>query len=134
MLVLLSAVALRYYNCCTDGSTIPVNYGYHLIFNFVSVLQEPAENIIKLRTTPPLFQAYEYAYSLLENSLCPLFHESDDVSDLVQKHYKIEFLVTCLICILGPLILNLGLVICCLEFFLSFFLIVPGEGWESTLK
>lgn len=59
------------------------------MFNFVSVLQEPAENIVKLRTTPPLFQAYEYAYSLLENSLCPLFHESDDVSNLMQKHYRI---------------------------------------------
>lgn len=57
--------------------------------NFVSVLQEPAENIVKLRTTPPLFQAYEYAYSLLENSLCPLFHESDDVSNVMQEHHNI---------------------------------------------
>jgi hypothetical protein len=31
MLVLPSTVALRYYNCCTDGSTSPGNYGYHLI-------------------------------------------------------------------------------------------------------
>jgi hypothetical protein len=52
--------------------------------NFVSVLQEPVESIVKLRTTPPLFQAYEYAYSLLENSLCPLFHESDDVSNVIR--------------------------------------------------
>jgi len=51
---------------------------------FVSVLQEPVENIVKLRTTPPLFQAYEYAYGLLENSLCPLFHESDDVSNVIR--------------------------------------------------
>nr|CAD7261904.1 unnamed protein product [Timema shepardi] len=42
------------------------------------ILQEPPESIVKLRTTPPLFQAYEYAYSLLENNLCPLFHQSDD--------------------------------------------------------
>lgn len=57
--------------------------------SFVLVLQEPAENIVKLRTTPPLFQAYEYAYSLLENSLCPLFHESDDVSNIMQMHHNI---------------------------------------------
>jgi hypothetical protein len=62
---------------------------FHNMSNFVSVLQEPAENIVKLRTTPPLFQAYEYAYSLLENSWCPLFHESDDVSNVMQKHYRI---------------------------------------------
>jgi sorting nexin-14 len=57
--------------------------------NFVLVLQEPADNIVKLRTTPPLFQAYEYAYSLLENSLCPLFHESDDVSNVMQKCHNV---------------------------------------------
>jgi len=51
---------------------------------FFSVLQEPVENIVKLRTTPPLFQAYEYAYSLLEKALCPLFHESDDVSNAIR--------------------------------------------------
>jgi hypothetical protein len=31
MVVLPFAVALRYYNYCTDGSTSPENYGYHLI-------------------------------------------------------------------------------------------------------
>jgi hypothetical protein len=30
MLVLSSNVASRYCNCCTDGSTSPGNYGYHL--------------------------------------------------------------------------------------------------------
>jgi hypothetical protein len=29
MLVLLSTVTLRYYNCCTDGGTSLGNYGYH---------------------------------------------------------------------------------------------------------
>lgn len=38
------------------------------------------EDVGKLRTSPPLFQAYEHAYSILENKLCPLFHASDDVS------------------------------------------------------
>lgn len=55
-----------------------IHFSQQLVTEMHAVLQEPAENIIKLRTTPPLFQAYEYAYSLLENSLCPLFHESDD--------------------------------------------------------
>ncbi|XP_046401263.1 sorting nexin-14-like isoform X2 [Ischnura elegans] len=42
------------------------------------VLAGPAEDIVKLRTTTPLFQAYEHAYSLLENTLCPLFHQSEE--------------------------------------------------------
>jgi hypothetical protein len=28
MLVLSSTVAVRYYNCCTDGNTSPGNYGF----------------------------------------------------------------------------------------------------------
>jgi hypothetical protein len=32
MLVLLSTVAARYYNCCTDGSTSSGNYGYQFYF------------------------------------------------------------------------------------------------------
>ncbi|XP_034243471.1 sorting nexin-14-like isoform X2 [Thrips palmi] len=36
------------------------------------------DDVGKLRTSPPLFQAYEHAYSILENKLCPLFHASDD--------------------------------------------------------
>ncbi|XP_071449604.1 sorting nexin-14-like isoform X2 [Hetaerina americana] len=42
------------------------------------VLAGPAEDIVKLRTTTPLYQAYEHAYSLLENTLCPLFHQSEE--------------------------------------------------------
>jgi hypothetical protein len=35
MLVLSSVIALSYYNCCTDGSNSPGNYGYTLVKNFV---------------------------------------------------------------------------------------------------
>jgi hypothetical protein len=31
MLVLSSTVASYYYNCCTDSTTSPENYGYRLI-------------------------------------------------------------------------------------------------------
>ncbi|XP_021925834.1 sorting nexin-14-like isoform X2 [Zootermopsis nevadensis] len=60
-----------------------IHFSQQVVTEMHAVLQEPAENIVKLRTTPPLFQAYEYAYSLLENSLCPLFHESDDYYTLL---------------------------------------------------
>ncbi|KAE8741300.1 hypothetical protein FOCC_FOCC013154 [Frankliniella occidentalis] len=36
------------------------------------------EDVGKLRTSPPLFEAINHAYRLLENKLCPLFHASDD--------------------------------------------------------
>lgn len=63
-----------------------IHFSEQIVTEMHAVLQEPVENIIKLRTTPPLFQAYEYAYSLLENSLCPLFHESDDYFTLLCGH------------------------------------------------
>jgi hypothetical protein len=37
MLVLSSAAASRYYNWCTDDSTSPGNYGYHLVLCYTQV-------------------------------------------------------------------------------------------------
>jgi hypothetical protein len=34
MLVVIYTVASCYYNCCTDGSTSPGNYGYFLVWSF----------------------------------------------------------------------------------------------------
>jgi hypothetical protein len=45
MLVLSSTVASRYFNCYTDGSTHPGNYGYHLVYfdiSFATVMNKPA--------------------------------------------------------------------------------------------
>ncbi|XP_049774784.1 sorting nexin-14-like isoform X1 [Schistocerca cancellata] len=55
-----------------------IEFSPSVVEEMFSILQEPARNIVKLRTTPPLFQAYEFAYSHLENTLGPLFHQSDD--------------------------------------------------------
>ena len=32
LVVLPSTGALRYHNCCIDGSTSPENFGYHLVY------------------------------------------------------------------------------------------------------
>jgi hypothetical protein len=40
MLVLLSTVASRYYNCCTDSSTTPGNYGYILVIRYSTDVAE----------------------------------------------------------------------------------------------
>ncbi|RZF32408.1 hypothetical protein LSTR_LSTR001872 [Laodelphax striatellus] len=37
-----------------------------------------SKDVTKLRTSPPLFQAYEFAYNLLDSTYCPEFHSSDD--------------------------------------------------------
>lgn len=47
---------------------------------FLSVVHGEVKDIIKLRTTYPLFQAYEHAYNLLEREYLPLFMHSHAVS------------------------------------------------------
>jgi hypothetical protein len=44
------------------------------------VLKGGEKNVLRLRNTPPLFQAFEYAYAKLERELLPQFHHSEDVS------------------------------------------------------
>lgn len=52
-----------------------INFPEQLITQMRKVL---SKDVTKLRTSPPLFQAYEYAYSLLDTSYCTRFHSSDD--------------------------------------------------------
>jgi hypothetical protein len=47
---------------------------YHLVLN------GPETNVTQLRTTTPLFKAYEEVYSNLETKMCPLFYKSEEVS------------------------------------------------------
>ncbi|KAK7112643.1 sorting nexin-14-like isoform X2 [Littorina saxatilis] len=42
------------------------------------IVEGPADQVIRLRTSTPLFKAYEHAYDLLEHTFLPMFHQSDD--------------------------------------------------------
>ncbi|XP_006816273.2 sorting nexin-14-like [Saccoglossus kowalevskii] len=42
-----------------------------------SIAEGPYKEVTRLRTSDALFRAYEHAYNLLENTFCPLFHQSD---------------------------------------------------------
>ena len=46
----------------------------------IVVLKKPESNVTELRTTTPLFKAYEEVYSNLEAKMCPLFYKSEEVS------------------------------------------------------
>ena len=37
-------------------------------------------DILKLRTSTPMFRAYEHVYNLLNKTFLPLFHQSEEVS------------------------------------------------------
>jgi hypothetical protein len=57
MLVLSYIVASHYYNCCTDGSTSPGNYGYPLLW-FLLILRLMLILISGLRTVWMLLQSW----------------------------------------------------------------------------
>lgn len=48
-----------------------------------NIVNQGHTNIQKLRTTPPLFRAYEQVYNNLEDNFCPQFHTSDEYLGLV---------------------------------------------------
>ncbi|KFM77680.1 Sorting nexin-14, partial [Stegodyphus mimosarum] len=54
-----------------------INFDDDIVQEIKSIIAGPPENVIKLRTTTPLFRAYDHAYKLLENTYCPMFLQSD---------------------------------------------------------
>ncbi|GLV46764.1 hypothetical protein CBL_13537 [Carabus blaptoides fortunei] len=46
--------------------------------SFETLLQGGAQNIPILRTSPPLYKAYDYAFGILETRWLPLFYHSDE--------------------------------------------------------
>ncbi|XP_023327510.1 sorting nexin-14 isoform X3 [Eurytemora carolleeae] len=67
-----------------------MNVGSSQFISFTSEIVEDINNILlgefkdveKLRTTPPLFRAYEQAYNNLEDNFCPDFHLSSQYLNL----------------------------------------------------
>jgi hypothetical protein len=60
MPVLSSAVASRYYNCCTDGGTSPGNYGYPIVYSerLWETIGELQVASMQQLESPDLYQLY----------------------------------------------------------------------------
>jgi len=65
------------------GANNFIKFDDDIIKDVGSIINQGHKNIQKLRTTPPLFRAYEQVYNNLEDNLCPQFHTSDEYLDLV---------------------------------------------------
>ena len=59
-----------------------VFFYWQRIFFFLVVLKGPPCDVVKLRTSTPLFRAYEEVYNNLESKMCPSFHKSKEVRKL----------------------------------------------------
>ena len=51
----------------------------NLVLEIKEILDGPMSNVVQLRSTTPLFKAYEEVYSSLESKYCPAFFKSEEV-------------------------------------------------------
>lgn len=59
----------------------------NLVQEIKEILDGPMSNVVQLRSTPPLFKAYEEVYSSLESKYCPAFFKSEEVIvQLIPNH------------------------------------------------
>ncbi|KAK7076524.1 Sorting nexin-14 [Halocaridina rubra] len=70
-----------------------INFPHHVVSHIREIVHSDIKDIVKLRTTRPLFQAYEHAYNLLEREYLPLFmhsHASVERSVRIGHHVALE--------------------------------------------
>lgn len=69
--------ALELYHTYMVSSAVDrINFPSHIVSHIREIVHSEVKDIVKLRTTRPLFQAYEHAYNLLEREYLPLFMHS----------------------------------------------------------
>jgi len=67
---------------------VPVNIEY--VNEIKSILDGPMSNVVLLRSTPPLFKAYEEVYSILESKYCPSFFKSEEYFTFLLGKREVE--------------------------------------------
>ncbi|KAL8561662.1 hypothetical protein ACOMHN_001394 [Nucella lapillus] len=55
-----------------------IKFDEDVVTELRDVVEGPPDQVIRLRTSTPLFKAYEHAYDLLQHTFLPMFHQSDD--------------------------------------------------------
>ncbi|GFR71743.1 sorting nexin-14 [Elysia marginata] len=72
-----------YRSYCAPFALDRIKFDDDVVDTLREIVEGPADQVIRLRTSTPLFKAYEHAYDLLENNFLPMFHQSDDYYNMV---------------------------------------------------
>ncbi|XP_061182737.1 sorting nexin-14-like isoform X2 [Saccostrea echinata] len=67
-----------YRSYCAKDAVDRIKFDETIVSELAEVVEGPPDQVVKLRTSTPLFKAYDHTYDLLENTFLPLFHQSDD--------------------------------------------------------
>ncbi|OWF54898.1 sorting nexin-14-like isoform X2 [Mizuhopecten yessoensis] len=72
------------YRCyCAKNAPDKIKFDEEIVSELKDILEGPPEQVIRLRTSTPLFKAYEHAYNLLEQTFIPLFHQSEEYYEML---------------------------------------------------
>ncbi|KAK3774463.1 hypothetical protein RRG08_000416 [Elysia crispata] len=72
-----------YRSYCAPLALDRIKFDDDVVETLKEIVEGPADQVIRLRTSTPLFKAYEHAYDLLENNFLPMFHQSDDYYNMI---------------------------------------------------
>lgn len=67
-----------YKSYCAKDAVDRIKFDEDIVSELAEVVEGPPHQVVKLRTSTPLFKAYDHTYDLLENTFLPLFHQSND--------------------------------------------------------
>ncbi|KAK3101648.1 hypothetical protein FSP39_005188 [Pinctada imbricata] len=66
-----------YKTYCSHTAQDRIKFDEKIIEELQEIVEGPPDQVLRLRTSTPLFKAYDHTYNLLENTFLPLFHQSD---------------------------------------------------------
>nr|CAB3266455.1 sorting nexin-14-like [Phallusia mammillata] len=66
-----------YKSYCDPTSPTFIHFQQSIIDDLAEIANGRWDEVCRLRTSTPLFQAYDHVYNLLEHLYCPLFYQSD---------------------------------------------------------
>ncbi|CAG2223391.1 SNX14 [Mytilus edulis] len=72
-----------YRSYCSPSALDRIKFDEDIVNELRDVVEGPSDQVIRLRTSTPLFKAYEHTYDLLENTFLPLYHQSDDYYKMI---------------------------------------------------
>ncbi|KAL4225712.1 Sorting nexin-14 [Mactra antiquata] len=65
-------------NYFSSSSPDKINFETMIISEVEEILEGPANEVLRLRRSTPMFRAYEHVYNLLSKNFLPLFHQSEE--------------------------------------------------------
>ncbi|XP_076811994.1 sorting nexin-14-like isoform X1 [Clavelina lepadiformis] len=72
-----------YESYCRANSPTFIHFEEDIVNELQAIAHGPPHEVCRLRTSTPLFRAYDHVYNLLEQIYCPLFYQSDIYYNMV---------------------------------------------------